>query len=149
MQSNVSFMYTNMMLNFKYTLLVFIRYDRKSLTALPTSIAIHYNNVIEKQYISMNLKTKHTTHVIIFQTFYFKNRWNRSKPIPRPTLYITELCPGMAHLLQINEHGRVNLGLWAQTSLRVKWCGRASMSHVWVKCQPSHMNNVVMQNAES
>jgi len=42
----------------------------------------------------MNLKTKHTTHVRTFQTFYLKNRWNRSKPIPRPHVYIIEPCPG-------------------------------------------------------
>jgi len=97
----------------------------------------------------MNLKTKHTTHVRTFQTFYLKNRWNRSKTIPRPHVYITEPCPGMAHVLQINEHGRVHLGIWAQTPLLVKWCGRASMSHVWVECQPSHINNVVIKDAES
>jgi hypothetical protein len=43
--------------------------------------------------------------------------------------------------------GRVELVLWPQNSLLVKWSGDASAVHVWVKCQPSHIiwrNSTVM-----
>ena len=33
----------------------------------------------------------------------------------------------------------VKLGSWSKHPLLVKWCGHASVFHMWVKCEPSHI----------